>query len=277
MTNDEMSDRESKLRMRSAFVIRHSSFVIFFLLAFGAARVLPEAALEREQRAAGLRRGQLDLSMRQQAGQLGFVAALSGFRAIVADGFWIHAQTAWERVDWARMKLDFDIVTSLQPRCVLFWEVSAWHMSHNASIAALENEAQPRLALRVRVAREFIKTGEGYLLEGIANNPESPRLWDMLGVVYRDKLNDHCKAAWAYDQCAALPRAPGYAKRFAAYSLAQCPGREREAYERMRALYLRSADEHLPTLLKWLATLQEKLSVPPAERVYNPPPEKPVR
>ena len=175
------------------------------------------------------------------------------------------------------MKLDFDLVTSLQPRCVLFWEMSAWHMSHNASVSALENRAQPRAALRLRTAREFIKTGENFLLEGIANNPESPRLYDMLGVLYRDKLQDYCKAAWAYDQCAALPRAPRYAQRFAAYSLAQCPGHEREAYERMRALYLKSEDEHLPTLLKWLGTLQEKLSIPPAERVYNPDPEKPAR
>ena len=257
--------------------MKRAILTVLGLLAFGAAKVLPEAALHRAQLAAGLGKGQLDLSMRQQLGQLGFVAALSGFRAIVADGFWIHAQTAWERVDWGRMKLDFDIVTALQPRCVLFWEMSAWHMTHNASVAALENRQQPRAALRLRAAREFIKTGENYLLEGVANNPESTRLYDMLGVVYRDKMRDHCKAAWAYFQCAALPRPPMYAHRFAAYELAQCPGHEREAYEILRALYLKSEDEHLPTLLKWLATLQEKLSVPPEVRVYTPRPEKPPR
>jgi hypothetical protein len=252
-------------------------FVLLGLLAFGGLKLLPEAALNREQRAAGLRKAQLDLGMRQQIGQLGFVAALSGFRAIVADGFWIHAQTAWERVDWARMKLDFDIVTSLQPRCLLFWEMSSWHMSHNASVAALENRAQPRAALRLRAAREFIKTGENYLLEGIANNPESARLYDMLGTLYRDKMEDHCKASWAYFQAAALPHPPMYVHRFAAYELARCPGHDREAYEILRALYLKSEDEHLPTLLKWLGTLQEKLSIPPAERVYNPGPEKSAR
>ncbi len=266
-----------KPRIGNAVVIRHPSFVVLLLLAFGAAKLLPEAALTREQLAAGLRKGQLDLEMRQQVGQLAFVAALSGFRAIVADGFWIHAQTAWERVDWARMKLDFDIVTSLQPRCVLFWEMSAWHMSHNASVAALENRAQPRAALRVRAAREFIATGEKYLLDGIANNPGNARLYDMLGMLYRDKMEDHCKASWAYFQAAALPTAPMYVHRFAAYELAQCPGHEREAYEILRALYLKSEDEHLPTLLKWLDRLQQKLSIPPAERVYNPDPEKSAR
>ncbi len=257
--------------------MKRGALVLLGLIAFGGAKLLPEATLQREQIAAGFRKSQLDLEMRQQVGQLAFVAALSGFRAIVADGFWIHAQTAWERVDWARMKLDFDIVTSLQPRCVLFWEMSAWHMSHNASVAALENRDQPRAALRIRAAREFIATGEKYLLDGIANNPESPRLYDMLGLLYRDKMDDHCKASWAYFQCAALPDAPMYVHRFAAYELAQCPGHEREAYEILRALYLKSEDEHLPTLLKWLGRLQEKLSIPPAERVYNSDPEKSAR
>ena len=59
---------------------------------------------------------------------MGFLAALSGFRALVADGLWIHAHAVWERTDWAAMKFDFDAVTTLQPGCVLFWDMAAWHM-----------------------------------------------------------------------------------------------------------------------------------------------------
>ena len=247
------------------------------LLAFGAARLLPEAALARDQRAQRLRGARLDLSMRASLGQLGFVAALSGFRAIVADGFWIHAQTAWERTDWARMKIDFDIVTALQPQCELFWENASWHMSHNASVAALQNTRQPREALRQRAAREFIQIGEEYLRQGTANNPASTKLHEALGRLYRDKMDDHCRAAVEFAKAAAQPRAMMYVHRVALYELAQCPGQEREAYEKLKALYLKSEDEHLPTLLKWLDALQEKLSVPPGERVYNPPPSVPGR
>jgi len=250
---------------------------VLAVLAFGAARLLPEAALQQEQRAAGLRQGQLDLAMRQRLGQLAFVAALSGFRAIVADGFYIHAQSAWERVDWAGLKLNLDVVTALQPRCVLFWEMASWHMAYNASVAALENRAQPREALRIRSAREFIRTGEEFLLDGIASNPESARLYDLLGMLYSHKLGDHCKAAWAYFRAAERPRAPMYVQRFAAYELAQCPGHEREAYEILRTLYLKGDQERLPTLLKWLHRMQQKLSIPDAERVYNPAPQNPVR
>jgi hypothetical protein len=245
--------------------------VVLGLLAFGGARLQFEAALSAEQKAARLRGGDLDLSMREKLGQMGFVAALSGFRAIVADGFWIHAETAWERTDWARMKIDLDMATSLQPRCVLFWDMASWHMSHNASVNTLDNE-KLREAVRIKMAREYYEIGKEYLLTGIANNPDSPKLYESLAMLYTQKYNDHCKAAEAYAKCASLPRAPMYARRFAVYELAKCPGHEREAYEKMVELYKMGEQERLPTLLKWLDMLAEKLGVPPAERVYTPPP-----
>jgi hypothetical protein len=245
------------------------------LLAFGALKLPAERHLEAMHRAAFFHGARLDLSLREQIGQMGFLAALSGFRSLVADALYLHAHSAWERTEWGTMKLDFDAVTALQPRCLLFWDQAAWHMAFNASVAALENKKQPRAALRIKAQHEYWKLGEEYLLKGIANNPDRPMLYDRLGFLYREKFQDHCKSAEAYRQCALLPKAPQYAHRFAAYELAQCPGHEREAYELLRALYLRGEDEHLPTLLRRLAELQEKLDIPPAERVYTPPRSNP--
>jgi hypothetical protein len=42
------------------------------------------------------------------------------------------------------MKVLFDAVTALQPRNMTFWDMSAWHMAYNASVAALNDESQPR-------------------------------------------------------------------------------------------------------------------------------------
>jgi hypothetical protein len=245
------------------------------LLCFGAVKVPCEQHLEAVHRAAYFHGAKLDLGLREQIGQLGFLAALSGFRSLVADGLYLHAHVAWERTEWGRMKLDFDAVTALQPRCLLFWDQAAWHMAYNASVAALENKKQPRAALRIKAQREYWKLGEEYLLRGIANNPDRPLLYDRLGFLYREKFRDHCKSAEAYAECAKLPKAPQYAHRFAAYELAQCPGHEREAYETLRTLYLRGEDERLPTLLRWLGELQEKLNIPPEQKVYIPPPSTP--
>lgn len=246
------------------------------LLVFGLVRLPLELHLERAARAARFHGVTLDLGVFEKVGQMGFVAALSGFRAVVADAFWIHASVVWERVDWAAMKIDFDIVTTLQPRCVLFWDMSAWHMWANASIAALEDRKQPRAALRLKAQREYWRLGEDYLLRGIANNPDSAKLHTSLGTLYRDRFQDHCKAAAAYAKGAALPDAPAYLHRFAVYELAKCPGREREAYGQLLALYKKGEDEHLPTLLKHLGELQEKLNVPTDQKVNtSPPPDTP--
>jgi hypothetical protein len=241
------------------------------LLVFGAARMPFERQLAAEHKAAYFHGAQLDLGLREQIGQMAFLAALSGFRALVADGLYLHAHALWERTEWGRMKLNLDGVVALQPRCVLFWDQAAWHMAFNASVAAYEDKKQPRQALRIKAQREYWKLGEDYLIRGIANNPDNPTLYDRLGFLYREKFQDHCKSAEIYARCAQVPGAPAYARRFTAYELAQCPGHEREAYEQLRALYQLGKDEHMPTLLKWLENLQEKLDIPKEQRLYTPP------
>jgi hypothetical protein len=245
---------------------------IVVLLAFGAARLPFEHQLTAEHRAARFHGAQFTLDMRQQIGQFAFVAALSGFRSLVADMLWIKAHAEWEDMQWGSMLLLFNNVTALQPRCVLFWDMSAWHMAWNASVAARNDQRIPREALRIKAQQEYFRIGEDLLKRGIENNPDCCELYERLGMLYRDKLEDHCRAADAYDKARDMPRAPTYLKRFAAYEMSYCPYREREAYERLRALYLMGEQEWLPTLLKRLAFLQEKLHIPPSERVYNPPP-----
>lgn len=261
-------------RSGSSFVIRHSSsaLVLASLFVFGFAKLHFEERLTAEHRAAFFHGARLNLDLRQEIGQLGFLAALSGFRSLVADGLWIRAHAAWEETQWGRMALLFNNVTALQPRSLLFWEMAAWHMAYNASIAARENPEQPREALRIKAQREYFKLGEDFLIRGLQNNPDRHFLYERLGALYKDKFQDPCRAFEQFDKAAKFPTAPAYEKRFAAYALAECPGREREAYERLKALYEMGDEERLPTLLTKLAELQEKLDVPPEARVYTPRP-----
>src|SRR2546422_8499018 len=97
--------------------------VAIILLLFGAGKLRFEQRLTEEHRAAFFHGAKLNLDLRQQIGQLGFIAALSGFRSLVADVLWIQAHSAWERTEWGRMALIFDNVTALQPRNVMFWDM----------------------------------------------------------------------------------------------------------------------------------------------------------
>ena len=247
---------------------------IAILLVFGVVRMPIEARLEREQRALHYHGATFTLDTRQRLGQMGFVAALSGFRALVADVLWIQAHTAWQRTEWGRMKVLFDTVTALQPRNVAFWDMAAWHMAFNASVAAREDESQPHAALRLRAEREYWRLGEDLLLRGVANNPDRAVLYERLGLLYREKFKDAEKGYWAYDEAARRPDSMPYVHRFALYELAKIPGREREAYDRLKALHDKSEDERLPTLERLLRELGEKLSIPPDEKSDSPPPQK---
>lgn len=243
---------------------------LVFIFLFGLIKLPVEHQLTQQHRAAFFKGSEFSLGLRQQIGQLAFVAALSGFRSLVADFLWVQAHSAWERTEWGRMALIFNNVTALQPRAVRFWDMAAWHMAWNASVAARENPKQPREALRIKAQREYFELGRDFLLRGIENNPDRYQLHERLGALYREKFNDHLRAAEQYAIAEKLPDAPEYLKRFAAYSLAQAPGHEREAYERLRALYEMGPQERLPSLLKWLQELQEKLNIPMEQRVYHP-------
>ena len=244
-------------------------FLIIFL--FGTVRLPIERNLLAQDRQLHFHGAQLDLSLREQIGQLSFVAALSGFRSIVADIVFIQAHVAWERTEWSRVLLLFREATTLQPRAVLFWDMAAWHMAWNASVAAMNDRSQP-LTARLRKQREYFAIGKDFLERGIRNNPDKPQLYEALARLYQQKYNDHAHAAELYAKAAALPRAPSYDKRFAAYELSYCEGRERDAYERLRHLYDMGEKERLPTLIKRLKFLEDKIDIPQDQRISDPAP-----
>ena len=241
--------------------------ILLGVLLFGAARAPLEHRLMESHRRLHFRAVDFNLDLREQLGQLGFVAALSGFRSLVADAVFIQAHVAWERTEWGRVLFLFRQVTTLQPRAILFWDMAAWHMAWNASTAAMNDSHQPRQALRVKAAREYFALGRDFLERGIKNNPDRPELYEAMARLYRDKYEDHARASEFFAKAAALPNAHSYARRFAAYELAQCPGREREAYNELRTLYDAGEQERLPTLLHRLKELEIKLEIPPEQRV----------
>jgi len=249
--------------------------VVGVLLVVGTLKLPVErnlALLHRQEHFSGV---EFNLDLREKIGQLGFIAALSGFRAIVADALFIQAYSAWENTEWGRMLLLFRQVTTLQPRVLLFWDTAAWHMAWNASVAAMNDKTQPRLALRVKAQREYFALGKDFLERGIKNNPDRPELYEALARLYTEKYNDHERASEYYAKAADLPGAAPFDRRFSAYELSYCEGREREAYQRLRSLYDEGEKERLPNLIKRLKFLEDKLGIPQEQRI--PEKTKPVR
>lgn len=248
--------------------------VFVILTALGALKLPIERDLAAVHRQEHFRGVAFNLDLREKLGQLGFIAALSGFRSIVADALFIQAHVAWERTEWGRVLLLFRQVTTLQPRAILFWDMAAWHMAWNASVAALNDKTQPRLALRVKAQREYFALGKDFLEHGIKNNPDRPQLYEALARLYKEKYKNHERASEFFAKAAALPGAPSYERRFSAYELSYCEGREREAYDRLRRLYDKGEKERLPTLITRLKFLENKLGIPQDQRIPDGDPLK---
>jgi hypothetical protein len=236
------------------------------LIVFGLARLPFERSLETAQKNAYLRAESLNLGLRDQLGQLSYAAALSGFRSLVAAFLWIEAHTAWEQTAWGRMAGLFRTVTTLQPRSLVYWDLSSWHMAWNAAIAAYQNPKEPSEFLRKRAEREYQLLGKQFLEQGIANNPDQYLLHERLGILLRDKFADHSGSAEAFEKAASMKGAPSYIKRLAVYELASVEGKEQETYGKLCEIYDLGSDERKPRVLTLLHELEQKLGIPPEQR-----------
>jgi len=240
---------------------------LVMVLIFGVLKLPAERALTLEQGQSRLEDAESNLNLREKIGQVGFIATLSGFRAMLADLLFIQAHVAWQQTEWGRLLFLFRQVTALQPHVPLFWDMAAWHMAWNASAAALNDPSQPCQALCVKAQRDYLAIGKDFLERGINNNPRDPRLYESLARLYRDKYNDHAHASEFFRKAADCPGAPTYDRRFSAYELSYCQGWEAQAYIQLRRLYDESEREHLPTLLNRLKYLEAKLNIPTNRRI----------
>ncbi len=265
--NSNFENPHRPLRQRPWF--RFAS-VTAVLLLFGAIRLPIEIRLNEEHRAAFFHGAKLNLSLRQQIGQMGFLAALGGFRALVADGLWIQAHIDWTRTEWGKMLFLFNNVTALQPRNIMFWDTAAWHMAWNASAYVRDDPTERHIALRLKRQHEYFLIGKDLLERGIQNNPDRYKLYESLANLLRDKLQDHYNASIQFAKAAKFADAPTYEERFSAYELSYTPGHQREAYNQLLRLYRIGQKEWLPTLLSRLKYLQENLNIPPAQRINIP-------
>jgi tetratricopeptide (TPR) repeat protein len=221
-----------------------------------------------------LRTGSVTLSprLRDQISQGAVVGLLAGFRALVADFYWLDVHKAWERTEWSRVKAGVDLVTTLQPRAVGYWDMGAWHLAYNAAANKLDNPEEPSLPRRQRDALAWIREGVDLLKRGTAINPEKSTLWERLGTIYRDKLHDPAKAAECFRRASVCAHAPIYLERFYGYSLEDA-GRKQEAYDYWKSLWNRPLTHASPQyaadkIRSRILRLEDELQVPLEKRVF---------
>jgi len=189
-----------------------------------------------------VRAGQPAMNLDSLQGALGqgvTVGLLGGFRAIVADFFWIKTNSVWGDNDLPATQTLIKLVTAIDPRPLYFWQNGARMIAYdmpNWRIVAKGGYDVVSKAEQRHIDSEQSAVALAYLREAFGYHPDSPLLYIEIANVYLNRLKDVEHAAEAYRKAAEQPGAPYYAARIYA-ELLRRQGRNAEAYAWLKQLY----------------------------------------
>jgi len=263
--------------MKLKSILRKTLAALAMLLVFGLARAPFEDRLTRRFVDAGLLAEPSATGIRELVGQSTFLAVLGGLRPLVAIYTTLHAFDAWSYREWDTVERDYRIITTLLPDDIDSWKTGAWHMAYNAAASYAYDDPDLPEATRKRNSMAWVRKGVEFLRAGIVQNPGSSALHKEMADIYREKIGDQCLAAKHYLAAVEGDAPQSYLRRFYAYTLARCPGHEREAYNYLMSLYAEGKSQRLPTLIQRIKELEAKLGVPEAKRIPEPDPDVLIR
>jgi len=167
-----------------------------------------------------------------------------------------------------------NLCIALQPRAPIFPDMGGWELAWNASIAAMQDPAQPNALRRLKASRFWVDKGLEIYKRGIENNPTYWRLWRDTGMLYDQRLKDYRNAATYYQKASELPDAPVFLERFPAIMYGKA-GDDQAAYDDWKALWERLTPQEREMKQHWkekiesnIRRLEQKLSIPKEKRVF---------
>ena len=214
------------------------------ILAAGGLRMPFEQQLTDELAEAGLLPPKLEQRTGEKIGQTFSAVSLGGLRTLVATFLNLRAFTFFTEQRWSEVGDTYEIIVDLSPRTRYYWDTGSWHQSYNAASHFLYGSELPPLRRKANW-RACILRGRDFLERGIRNNPDDPILKHRLGTLLSDpnkiaafgEPGTAFEAAYeAYMSAARLEDRRGFSKRFALYSLARVPGREKEALDLLKEI-----------------------------------------
>jgi len=123
------------------------------------------------------------------------LAALSGFRQVVAGLLWVRADAFFHAGNYDAILPLIRLITWLDPNWVDVYATGAWHLMYNFTDTDQRSD------------RRYLPVGLALLDEGIASNPNIYDVYKEKGWNLYDKVKDYDEAAKAYDGGAKTPNA----------------------------------------------------------------------
>ncbi len=220
-------------------------------------------------------------SIKDGLGQGVTVGLLGGFRAIVADLFWIRTNTVWETNDLPATQTFIKLVTAIDPRPLYFWlngsRMIAYDMPNWRIQAAGGYDVVPQTVQR-KFDEEQSARAVDLIEDGLGHHPKNPLLTIEIGNIYLNRLKDVETASKYYYEASQHPDVPFYAPRIYAELLRRLD-RHREAYDWLVKLHPtlpKGPDAPMGAMpdvvLERIRELEAELKIPRAEAYKGGPP-----
>lgn len=264
--------------------LKTTALLVFLLI--GILKLPLEHRAQISLRESGCLRPPASFSLRENLGQMAFAASLGGLRSLVASVVYLQAYTAFERSNWAQVESLHSLTTQLQPNYPPYWDDAATRLAYDAASHFLYDAQRPTL-YRHQLYRQYFERGVGFAEAGTTHLPNSKLLHQRLGEFYsrivgspeQKRLTppDHLKAAEHF-LAAHANGALDWTERAAAYELARledAPEQWRTAYRILRRTY--DQGYRLPTAINTLIDLENRLNIPPGQRIREAPQLPPSR
>jgi tetratricopeptide (TPR) repeat protein len=144
------------------------------------------------------------------AGQGGLPAVLGGLRSVVAGGFWLRANLAWERRDAGAMAALLELTVAADERPAYFWLNGARMLAYDVP------EWLPAVApavVRQQVSEAQAQQALAFLAKGLRWHGTVADLYVEQANIHLRRRGDLENAARCYRLAAEQPGAPYYAAR----------------------------------------------------------------
>lgn len=220
--------------------------------------------------------------LRETIGQNLAIALLAGMRGVVSDLLWIQSHDFWEKREWLRQYRNMEVVVTLQPQSVMFWDLGGWHMAWNIGYGSFSDPNNRTKAEGIKREREWHEKARQFLLRGVDNLPNRYELYFSMAWLYYEKLSKDCdnppcteafcKSASYLEKASSFPDAPQFVPRLYARALEKC-GDINAAYDEWKHLWFldHSKNEQAWSIIeREIRRLEDELAIPNDQRVFPP-------
>jgi len=212
----------------------------------------------------------MDLGVTESLGQMGLAASLGGLRSMVASGFYLSAAASWDEKDWGAVDAQMGIATRLDPRYDGYWDNAGAFMAYDA---ASHSRDQPEFYTQ-QLYGHYVQRGIEILNQGLTYLPKSYRLHQTLGEIYsaRPQPPNPKRAGEEFLLAFQNGALPVYERR-AAYEFTKVPNDPavwKQGYDILKRSYANGTK--VPGVIANLKALEQKLNIPPAQRIPDPLP-----